>query len=131
MTCAHIVDVALKKVSGVEQSEVSLNKSLITMKLKPGNTLSIPQLWKLIRDKGYTPKETIISARGDLFNGPGGLQLKVSGTNDVLTLASDPKSAGAWAAAIGGVGRAVTVEGVMTPGKDLKIAAPVRVTAVK
>ena len=36
MTCAHVVDVALKKVAGVESVEVSLNKGLATVKLKPG-----------------------------------------------------------------------------------------------
>ena len=55
MTCAHIVNVALKKLSGVESVEVSLNKALATIKLKPGNTISVPQLWRLLRDKGYTP----------------------------------------------------------------------------
>ena len=36
MTCAHVVDVALRKVAGVESVEVSLNKGLATVKLKPG-----------------------------------------------------------------------------------------------
>ena len=71
MTCAHIVNVALKKLSGVESVEVSLNKALATIKLKPGNTISVPQLWRLLRDKGYTPGKTIVSVRGDLAEVPG------------------------------------------------------------
>ena len=66
MTCAHVVDVALKKVAGVESVEVSLNKGLATVKLKPGNTVSVPQLWELIHKKGYTPKATAVSVRGEL-----------------------------------------------------------------
>ena len=66
MTCAHVVNVALKKVAGMESVEVSLNKGLATVKLKPGNTVSVPELWELIHDKGYTPKATAISVRGDL-----------------------------------------------------------------
>ena len=68
MTCAHVVDVALKKVAGVESVEVSLNKGLATVKLKPGNTVSVPQLWELIHKNGYTPKTTAVSVRGELAN---------------------------------------------------------------
>jgi copper chaperone CopZ len=74
MTCAHVVDVALKKVAGVESVEVSLNKGLATVKLKPGNTVSVPQLWELIHKNGYTPKVTTVSVRGELASGIGGLQ---------------------------------------------------------
>ena len=42
MTCAHLVDVALKKVAGVESVEVSLNKGLATVKLKPGKPARRP-----------------------------------------------------------------------------------------
>ena len=68
MTCAHVVDVALKKVAGVETVEVSLNKGLATVKLKPGNTVSIPQLWELIHKNGYTPKATIVFLCGRQFS---------------------------------------------------------------
>ena len=71
MTCAHVVDVALKKVKGVESVEVSL-KGLATVKLKPGNGVTVLQLWQLLHEKGYTPKGTTISVRGDLANGQGG-----------------------------------------------------------
>ena len=93
MTCAHVVDVALKKVAGVESVEVSLNKGLATVKLKPGNTVSVPQLWELIHKNGYTPKTTAVSVRGELANVNGQLRLKVSGTKDTLALAADPKNA--------------------------------------
>src|SRR5579872_3404666 len=79
MTCAHVVDVALKKVAGVESVEVSLNKGLATVKLKPGNSVSVPQLWELIHKNGYTPKATAVSVRGDLSNANGRLELKVRG----------------------------------------------------
>jgi copper chaperone CopZ len=78
MTCAHIVDVALKKTPGVDSVDVSLNKGLATVKLRPGNTVSVPQFWQLLHEKGYTPKATAVSVRGELVGGPGRLQLKVS-----------------------------------------------------
>src|SRR3979411_169824 len=115
MTCAHVVDVALKKVAGVETVEVSLNKGLASVKLKPGNTVSVPQLWELIHRNGYTPKATEVTARGDLANANGRLQLKVSGTQDTLPLAADPKSPGAYSEASKKPGQNVTVQGVMAP----------------
>src|SRR5580704_7530636 len=118
MTCAHVVDVALKKVAGVESVEVSLNKGLAKVKLKPGNTVSVPQLWELIHKKGYTPKATTISVRGELANVNGSLQLRVSGTSDVLPLTADPKNAAAYGEAPKKLGQTVIVQGVMVPSKD-------------
>jgi copper chaperone CopZ len=126
MTCAHVVDVALKKVPGVESVDVSLNKGLATVKLKPGNVVSVPQLWQLLRDKGYTPKVTTVLVRGELAEAQGRLQLKVSGTKDVLALVGDPKNAAAYKP-----GQTVTIQGQMIPGKDLKTATPLQVSEVK
>ncbi len=91
MTCAHVVDVALRKVAGVDSVEVSLNKGRAMVKLKPGNTVSVPQLWELIHKNGYTPKTTAVSVRGDLASVDERLQLKITGTKDTLVLAADPK----------------------------------------
>ncbi len=131
MTCAHIVNVALKKLSGVESVEVSLNKALATIKLKPENTISVPQLWGLLRDKGYTPGKTIVSVRGDLAKFQGGLQLKVSGTNDLISLAPDSGNSAAWSAANAKVGQRQIVQGVMAPAKNLKVSVPLTVNQVK
>jgi copper chaperone CopZ len=131
MTCAHVVDVALKKVAGVESVEVSLNKGLATVKLKPGNTVSVPQLWELIHKNGYTPKATAVLVRGELANVNGALQLKVSGTKDTLALAADPKNAAAFGDASKKVGQTVVVQGVMVPAKDLKAAVPLLVVQLK
>jgi len=131
MTCAHVVDVALKKVAGVESVEVSLNKGLATVKLKPGNSVSVPQLWELIHKNGYTPKATAVSVRGDLANVNGQLQLKVSGMKETLVLASDPKNAAAYSEAAKKLGQTVIIEGVMVPTKDFKALVPLQVGQVK
>ncbi|MFL6414665.1 MAG: heavy-metal-associated domain-containing protein [Bryobacteraceae bacterium] len=131
MTCAHVVNVALKKVPGVASVEVSLNKGLATVKLKPGNTVSVPQFWQLLHDKGYTPKATSVSVRGELAEAQGHLQLKVTSTRDTLTLAPDPKNPGAYSEASRKLGQSVFVQGVMVPGKDLKLATPLQVSQVK
>ena len=130
MTCAHIVDVALKKVPGVETVDVSLNKGLATVKLKPGNTVSVPQFWQLLHEKGYTPKITSLSVRGDLAGVAGRLQLKVAGTKDVLNLVPDSKNSAAYNEAAKEVGHSVVIHGVMVPGKDLKALTPLQVRQV-
>jgi copper chaperone CopZ len=131
MTCAHVVNVALKKVAGVESVDVNLNKGLATVKLKPGNTVSIPQLWQLIHEKGYTPKATTVSVRGDLANVEGRLQLRVLGSGGTLALVADPKSATAYGEASKKLGQTVIVQGVMVPAKDLKAPVPLQVSHVK
>ena len=131
MTCAHVVDVALKKVAGVESVEVSLNKSLATVKLKPGNTVSVPQLWELIHRNGYTPKATTVSVRGELANVNGSLQLKVAGTKDTLPLAADPKNPALYSEASKQIGQTVIVQGVMVPAKDLRTSVPLQIGQVK
>jgi len=131
MTCAHVVNVALKRMAGVESVEVSLNKGLATVKLKPGNAVSVPQLWELIHKNGYTPKSTAVSVRGDLANVSGQLRLRVSGTKETLTLAANPKNPTAYSEAPKKLGQTVIVQGVMEPGKDLKVPVPLQVGQVK
>jgi copper chaperone CopZ len=130
MTCAHIVDVALKRTPGVESVNVSLDNGLATVKLKPGNTASVPQFWQVLHQKGYTPKTTIVFVRGELAGGPGRLQLKVSGTRDTVDLTRDPKNAAAYDAAAEKAGQTVVIQGFMAPGKDLKALAPLQVSQV-
>jgi len=131
MTCAHVVYVALKKVPGVESVDVSLNKGLATVKLKPGNTVSVPQFWQLLHQQGYTPKATVVSVRGDLAEAQGHAQLNVTGTRDTLPLVPDPKNPGAFSSVSRKLGQSVVVQGVMTPGKDLRVATPLQVQEVK
>ena len=132
MTCAHVVDVALKKVAGVESVEVSLNKGLATVKLKPGNTVSVPQLWELIHKNGYTPKTTAVSVRGELANVNGAAPIE--GFGDERHAAARGRSEerrGLTARLPRKLGQTVIVQGVMVPVKDLKAAVPLQVGQVK
>jgi copper chaperone CopZ len=130
MTCAHVVNVALRKVAGVDAVDVSLNKGLATVKLKEGNKVTMPQLWQLIHEKGYTPKATTVTVRG-LIKAGEPLQLKVPETNETLTLIPDPQNTAAYAEATRKSGQTALIQGVMTPGKDLKASVPLQVRQVK
>jgi len=118
MTCAFAVRGALKKFSGVESVDVSLNKGLATVKLKPGNTVRPEEFWKTIRKNGFTPKETRVVVRGALNVGPPP-SLTVSGPNEVFQLKADPKLLQSVSHSAG----AVIIEGALTPDKDLKPSA--------
>ena len=130
MTCAHVVNVALKKVAGVDSVDVSLNKGLAIVKLREGNKVTVPQLWQLIHEKGYTPKATTVTVRG-LIRGGEPLQLKVPETNETLVLIANPKSTATYVEATKRSGQTVLIQGVMTPGKDLKAPVPLQVDQVK
>ena len=101
------------------------------MKLKPGNAVSVPQLWEVIHKNGYTPKSTALSVRGDLANVNGQIRLKVSGTTETLVLAASPKNPTAYSEAPKKLGQTVIVQGVMEPGKDLKAPVPLQVGQVE
>jgi copper chaperone CopZ len=126
MTCAYAVRVALMKFSGVDSANVSLNKGLATVKLKPGNTIRPSDFWAAIRKNGNTPKATRVTVRGEVE--AGGTQLKVSGSNEVFKLNAAPSIASQLKNAVGNI---VTVEGTLTPGKDVKAAVPLEVQTVR
>ena len=124
MTCAYAVRGALKKFSGVESVEVSLNKGLATVKLKPGNSVQPQEFWEAVRKNGFTPKETRVVVRGEVINA-GRLQFKVAGTSQLFDLKGDPKLFNE------AVGKTIVINGVLTPGKDLKIPVPMEARQVR
>jgi copper chaperone CopZ len=126
MTCAYAVRVALMKFPGVESADVSLNKGLATVKLKPGNTVRPREFWEAIRKNGNTPRITRITVRGEVL--AGGNQLKVSGSDEVFELKNAPPLAQQLKNA---PGRSVTIDGTLTPGKDVKAAVPIDVQGLR
>ena len=58
-------------------------------------------------------------------------QLKVSGTNQLLALAADPKNAALQNALHQKLGQSVTLQGVMIPGKNFQAPVPLQVSQVK
>jgi hypothetical protein len=108
------VRVSLKAVPGVDNVNVSLEKGLAMVTLKPGNTTTLKQLQDVIAKNGFTMKQSEATVMGKLVSNAGKLQLQVSGSNDVLQLVS---------AAQGGVDPAS-----MT-GKTVKITGQILETA--
>src|SRR5215217_817450 len=90
MTCAYAVRGALQKFSGVEKVDVSLNKGVATVTLKPGNAVRLSDVWESVRKNGFTPKETKVVVRGDIVAGTN-KELKVTGSNEAYRLLPEPK----------------------------------------
>src|SRR5262245_54761649 len=125
MTCAYAVRVAIMKFPAVESVDVSLNKGLATVKLKPGNSIRPSEFWEAIRKKGNTPKATRVTVRGEVL--PGGTELKVTGSGETFELKPTPQTAQQLKAA---ASKTVTLEGTFTPGKDVKAALLLEISAV-
>ncbi len=127
MTCAFAVRGALKKIPGVESVDVSLNKGLATVKLKPGNTAKPEEFWETVKKNGFSPKETRVVVRGEIINS-GKPQLKVVGTGQLFDLTGDARVLSEVKAAIG---KPITAEGALLPGKDVRAAIPLKVRVVR
>ena len=52
--CAYGVEKKLKKIEGVENVDVDLDKGLVVVDVKPGVQLTEPQMTKLFKDAGFT-----------------------------------------------------------------------------
>jgi hypothetical protein len=123
MICAHAVSVDIKRFSGVEAVDVSLNKGSAAVKLKPGNTIAAGDLWEAIRKNGFTPKETRVVVRGVVEGG----KFKVAGTSQSYDLAADPQAPKIMDEVARHSGKTVTIEGRLMPPKDFKSRVPLLV----
>jgi hypothetical protein len=105
----------MKSISGVESVEVSLNKGLASVEMKPGNTITLKQLQDAIAKNGFTTKQSVAMVRGDLIQDQGKLKLKVSGSNEILNISGDQKGA------LGLEGKSVVVEGIIPEAPKGKV----------
>jgi copper chaperone CopZ len=103
------VRVSVKSVAGVESVDVSLAKGLASVKMKPGNTVTLKQLQSAITKNGFTMKDSTMTVEGTVVVEAGRVQLKVSGSNEMLDLV--PQGQAAASAALNG--KSVTVTGVV------------------
>ena len=102
--------VSLKAVPGVDSVDVSLEKGLAAVKMKPGNTTTLKQLNEAIAKNGFTMKDSSAVVAGTVAVTNGVTTLIVSGSNDLLQLV--PQSASAPSASPM-VGKTVVVEGTI------------------
>ena len=115
--------VSLKSVAGVDAVDVSLEKGLAVIKLKPGNTATLKQLQEAITRNGFTMKQSNATIAGQVFIANGKAQLKVSGSNDVLSLLPEDQAAPDLNAMNG---RSIVVQGVIPEPAKNKLPDSIR-----
>ncbi len=81
--------VSLKSIAGVDAVDVSLEKGLASVKMKPGNAATLKQLQEAITKNGFTMKPSPVSVAGKIVMIKGQPQLQVSFSNDLVNLIPD------------------------------------------
>jgi copper chaperone CopZ len=126
--CAHAVRVSLKSVSGVDSVDVSLAKGLASVKMKPGNTVTVGQLQQAITKNGFTMKDSFATIAGTVETENGRARLRVSGSNEMLMLIRDPhgsSDAGSFN------GKSVLVTGAIPEAAKGKIPDSIRYASIE
>lgn len=93
MTCSFAVRGALKKFAEVEKAEVSLNRGIASLTLRPGNKVKVTDLWDVVTRNGFKTKETKAVLRGEILSG--GRQIKMPESGEVYTIVGRPTSGAA------------------------------------
>lgn len=88
---------------------VSLKQGLVSIALKPGNTVTLQQVRKAIEDDAFTPKEARVVVVGELAPSGGKLQFKIARTNEVFPVEPTPHAS--WQKQ---TGRALLVNGLIS-----------------
>jgi copper chaperone CopZ len=83
------VRVSLKSVDGVDAVNVSLDKGLASVKMKPGNAATFKQLQEAITKNGFTMKPSNVSVVGKIVIIKNQPKVQVSGSNDLVNLIPD------------------------------------------
>jgi hypothetical protein len=122
------VRVSLKAVSGVDSVNVSLAKGLAAVRMKPGNTATFKQLQDAIIKNGFTMKDSVATVAGTIVVAKGKIQLRVSGSNELLTLAPEPQAA---VDATSLNGKFVLVEGVIPEAAKGRTPDSIRYRSIK
>jgi len=112
------VSVAINKIPGVESLEVSLNRGMAAVQLKPGNMVRLEQVWESVQSNGFTPKEARIVALGEVMATAGKLQFKVLGVDQVYDLIVDPRAGTGGEDIENQVGKPLLIDGVIPPPQD-------------
>jgi hypothetical protein len=87
------VRVSLKSVPGVDTVNVSLEKGLASVTLKPGNAATLKQLGDAIAKNGFTMKQSEATIVGQVVQEAGKVKLQVTGSNEKLELVPDSNAA--------------------------------------
>ena len=80
--------VALEKVDGIESVSVTLKRGVAHITLAKGNTVTMAQLRRIIKEAGYTSRDATVTAVGTVRAEGSSLTLAVAGTAEVFDLSA-------------------------------------------
>ena len=120
--------VSLKSLSGVDSVDVSLEGGLASVKMKPGNNVTLKQLNEAITKNGFTMKQSTATIAGRVVVTNGKTMLQESGSNEMLELVPD-SPATPNASALNG--KSVLVEATIPEAGKGKSPDSVRYRSVK
>ena len=84
--------VAVKKLPGVQSVEVSLERAVTEIRLTAGNTITLAQLRKLLKDGGFNSGPADVEVIGTLTQRDGAPAVVVTGTSESFRLTADAKN---------------------------------------
>ena len=84
------MSVSIQELEGVKSVKVSLNKGLVSIELKPGNTVTLSAVRQAIKNDAFTPKDAKVVAVGDLTADGRTLRFKILGTSEAFPVAARP-----------------------------------------
>ena len=119
--------VSLRAVPGVDTVNVSLEKGLASVTLKPGNTATLKQFQDAISKNGFAMKQSKAMVVGTVVEGASGFALRVTGSNEVLRL----QSAGNAAPAQRFSDKSVRVVGTIPEAAKGRTPGEIRYTAIE
>lgn len=104
---------------------VSLKQGLASIRLKPGNTVTLEQVRKAIENNAFTPKEARVVAVGDLVSSSGRLQFRVTGANETFPVVATPHAS--WEKQ---VGQTLQLTGLVSAPANRKELGTLQITSV-
>ena len=84
----------VKKIDGVHDVNVSLKEGAATIQFAPDNSVKLEQIWKGVRDNGFTPRGSTIRALGTLTLRGDTTLITISGSLDTFLALDADGSAG-------------------------------------
>lgn len=123
--------VALEKVDGVTTVNVTLKEGRAKLTLRPGNTVTLAEIRRVIERNGFTPQAAAVLAEAEeIHNAAGQSQIKISGSNETFVVAQ-ATTVDVRAELKKQTGKRIIVEGVVpapknnpTPSIEIKTVKP-------
>ena len=107
--CAHQLRVEVGQLDGVNSTDASWNRRILTVRFHPRNHATLEELRAVIRRHHFSVREADVVVRGRVGRSPSGaLQLAVTGSGAIYPIAAAAAAPGATEALAAALARAAT-----------------------